>query len=261
MKTSPVDRMDSGFVRTDLLAVAASLSLVLVLVLSMGNTTRTATEGVGCQNNVRKLSQAWLSYSAENPTLVPNNMDSRSWAWGAQRWSTDPDSTNTANVQTPVFAPYIGSDTSIFRCPSDRFVSPSQRARGWRSRVRSYSMNYYIGLTLFQPFVPGYRVFLKESDLVLPGGTFVFADEHPDSIDDTWFRGDPSAGRDSESNIPASFHNRGAVFSFADGHVELHRWRGTNFIRPVRFTYLSSPRPTNEVDYNWLAQRISQRRP
>jgi prepilin-type processing-associated H-X9-DG protein len=252
--------MDSGFVRTDLLAVAASLSLVLVLVLSMGNTTRTATEGVGCQNNVRKLIQAWLSYSAENPTLVPNNMDSRSWAWGAQRWSTDPDSTNTANVQTPVFAPYIGSDTSIFRCPSDRFVSPEQQARGWRSRLRSYAMNYYVGMSVIQPFVSGYRVFLKESDLVFPGETFVFTDEHPDSIDDPLFRGDPSAGRDSVSNSPASFHNRGAVFSFADGHVELHRWQGTNFIRPVRFVYLN-PRPTNEVDYNWLAQRISQRRP
>jgi prepilin-type processing-associated H-X9-DG protein len=261
MKTPNDPKRHCGFTRVELSVLIASSFLVALLLFNTASTTRTATEAVGCENNSRKLSQAWLSYSAENPTLVPNNMDSRSWAWGAQRWSTDPDSTNTANVQTPVFAPYIGSDTSIFRCPSDRFVSPSQRARGWRSRVRSYSMNYYIGLTLFQPFVPGYRVFLKESDLVLPGGTFVFADEHPDSIDDTWFRGDPSAGRDSESNIPASFHNRGAVFSFADGHVELHRWRGTNFIRPVRFTYLSSPRPTNEVDYNWLAQRISQRRP
>ncbi len=121
-------------------------------------------------------------------------------------------------------------------------------------------MNYYIGLTLFQPFVPGYRVFLKESDLMSPDETFVFTDEHPDSIDDPLFRGDPSASRDTDSNLPASFHNRGAVFSFADGHAELHRWQGINFIRPVRFTFLSQA-PTNEVDFNWLAARVSQRRP
>lgn len=260
MKTPNDPKRHCGFTRVEFSVLIASSFLVALLLFTAASTTRSATEAVGCENNSRKLIQAWLSYSAENTTLVSNNMDSRSWAWGAQRWSTDPDSTNTAKLQTPVFAPFVGSDTSIFRCPSDRFASPSQRARGWRSRVRSYSMNYYIGLTLFQPFVPGYRVFLRESDLILPGGTFVFADEHPDSIDDTWFRGDPSAGRDNDSNLPASFHNRGAVFSFADGHAELHRWRGTNFVRPVRFTFLSQA-PTNGEDFNWLAARVSQLRP
>jgi prepilin-type processing-associated H-X9-DG protein len=259
--------MDSGFVRTDLLAVAASLSLVLVLVLSMGNTTRTATESAACQNNFKQLSQAWLKHSADNPLLVgnpgggaamtgnPTREDA--WAFGWLTWDGASDNTNTAKLQTVTFAPYIGSDVSVFRCPSDRFVTETQRGRGWRSRVRSYSMNGHIRPVGDGPFASGYRVFTRESDFQFPSHTFVFTDEHPDSINDPWFYAYPDGSRIVD--VPASFHNRGAGFSFADGHVELHRWRGPQFVKPVRFSF-SFGSGTNDVDLLWLGQRASQRR-
>ena len=51
---------------------------------------------------------------------------------------------------------------------------------------------------------------------------FVFLDEHPDSINDGYFinRGDYHQWLD----LPASYHNGAASFSFADGHSEMHRW-------------------------------------
>ena len=259
MKTSPAYRPASGFNRTDLMAVLASLTLLMVLLIGLGNSTRTATEALGCENNSRRLIQAWVNYSADNLALVKNDNDSMSWAWGNMSWTTAADNTNSAKIQTRVFVDYIGRDTTVFRCPSDRFVSVSQKARAWRNRVRSYSMNYFIGCSVIQPYASGYRLFKKESDFVSPSETFVFTDEHPDGIDDPLFRGDPGPGKDLEnkSNIPASFHNRGSTLSFADGHIELHRWHGTSFPRPIGFVY-QEVRPTNDADFSWLARRVSQ---
>jgi prepilin-type processing-associated H-X9-DG protein len=63
-------------------------------------------------------------------------------------------------------------------------------------------------------------------ELVIPGPaqTWVYVDEHPDSIND--------AGNfppNSDVNIvdlPASYHNGACGFAFADGHSEVHKWQG-----------------------------------
>ena len=49
-------------------------------------------------------------------------------------------------------------------------------------------------------------------------------DEHPDSINDAG-----AFGPNSASNIPdapSTYHNGAAGFAFADGHSEIHKWKG-----------------------------------
>jgi prepilin-type processing-associated H-X9-DG protein len=68
-------------------------------------------------------------------------------------------------------------------------------------------------------------------DFMLPGPSriFLFLDERPDSIDNGLFVlapiGYPDRPRDwAWANYPANYHRNAANFSFADGHVESHRW-------------------------------------
>jgi hypothetical protein len=63
------------------------------------------------------------------------------------------------------------------------------------------------------------------SSIPLPADIFVFLDEHPDSIDDGYFVN--RAYRHEWHDLPASYHDRGACFSFADGHSERHCWRSS----------------------------------
>ena len=77
--------------------------------------------------------------------------------------------------------------------------------------------------------VNGYNGAAKPADMLIPGpaNTWVYSDEHPDSIND--------AGQfppDSPTNVPdapATYHNGAAGFAFADGHSEIHKWKGPLF--------------------------------
>ena len=69
-----------------------------------------------------------------------------------------------------------------------------------------------------------------------PSGTFVFIDEHEDTIDDGLWNTDPVGlvapgvprlwpGEPRVwGNLPAERHNQGANIAFADGHVQHHKW-------------------------------------
>jgi prepilin-type processing-associated H-X9-DG protein len=118
-------------------------------------------------------------------------------------------------------------------------------------------MNGYVGQGS-ESWVAGFRKFTQMSHLVDPAGTFVFVDEHPDSINDPHFLCDPTGRR--VPDVPGSLHGRGANLSFGDGHVERRAWVGTRFVLPVRFNPPSiSGDP--DADSRWLGERASQRLP
>ena len=62
-------------------------------------------------------------------------------------------------------------------------------------------------------------------------------------------------------NWPNSSHNRGGVVSFADGHVDYHRWRDQRTINGNLSDYHahkdSSP---NNQDLFWLRERATVRK-
>ena len=230
MRIPTVDRQESGFGRTDLIAMLASLCLLIVLVLSTGNTTRTASEAVGCQNNHRKIIEAWLERAMDIPSVIGAGRWGGTLDWGIGQQITN---VNTVLVE---LREYVRGDSTVFRCPSDRFVSPNQSARGWRFRVRTYSINAHVGSDLagWGGRFPTYRYLSEVSE---PSGIFVFAEEHPGSINDSSFATDPEGTLSPENarivDRPASFHQRGGHFGFVDGHVELHRWQGPRVAEPV----------------------------
>ena len=104
---------------------------------------------------------------------------------------------------------------------------------------------------------PEYQQFLHDSEILDPSSIFVFLDEHPDSINDGYFlvKDDPEW-----IDLPASFHNGGGCFSFADGHTVVHRWSQASTIRPPS-PYASglpiSLRANDLTDHNWVLRHSS----
>jgi prepilin-type processing-associated H-X9-DG protein len=103
----------------------------------------------------------------------------------------------------------------------------------------------------------------KMSDLIKPGPamSWLFVDEHPDSINDPCFFINPAltGAADRWLDLPASYHNGACGFAFADGHSEIKKWQeGRTKVRITfgDFTGLDVP---NSPDFDWLAMRTPRK--
>ena len=121
-------------------------------------------------------------------------------------------------------------------------------------------MNSYVGQSGMVP-APEARIFLKTTEFIelSPARTWVFIDEHEDSIDDgSFLMTRPGEGGTLVwHDLPASRHKGAANLTFADGHVELKRWldpRTRRTIEGRKFSYVSSP---NNGDCAWLLERTT----
>ena len=106
----------------------------------------------------------------------------------------------------------------------------------------------------------------RVGDMVAPGAfqTWVLMDERMDSINDgffvVWMTGYPNLSSTKWVDFPASYHNKAAGFSFADGHAEIHKWvdkRTTPAIRPNARLQLNVPQPNN-LDIKWLQDHTTR---
>jgi prepilin-type processing-associated H-X9-DG protein len=105
---------------------------------------------------------------------------------------------------------------------------------------------------------PSYHQFRKFSEFTSASGIFVFVEEHPDSINDGYFLN--RAADYGWNDLPASWHNGAANFSFGDGHAESHRWIENSTIKPPRPDGANLPFSLPESERNdlyWLLRRTS----
>ena len=114
----------------------------------------------------------------------------------------------------------------------------------------------------------GWRVYLKESEMVDPGSarTFLLLDMREDSIDVGNFATDMRGWPDKPAqtgfyDFPASYHNRAGGLSFADGHSEIKRWLDPRTMPPlVKGGFvpdvIASPR---NKDIVWLQERATRK--
>ena len=193
----------------------------------------------------------------------------------------DHSSANTQNTNTQLlldakyaaFAPYI-SAARVYHCPSDPTTVKIMGAL--HPRLRSYGMNYYVGVWPERELLD-YREgnpLTRLSGIVRPSKLFVGIDKHPDFIGHTFFNcipgwvGEVFANREQFFyDYPASQHNGVGVVSFADGHVELHKWVDARTKIPIQNVplgwalddVLDMVASRNNRDALWLFEHNSQR--
>ena len=269
--TLPREWRRRGFTLVELLVVIAIIGVVSAFLLSALARTQDRTQGIICLNNTKQLTLAAHIYAADSTDNLPYNLNlagsafrtDKNWANNVLTWKLDSDNTNLNTLTKASLGIFVGNPAA-YRCPSDRALSETQKNAGWTTRIRSYSMNATMGNA--ESISPkNYKQFLKTAQVPVPSEMFVFLDEHPDSINDGYFFNQPVVANNSNAqwtSLPASYHNRAAALSYADGHSSFHRWQLASTARPALPQAAALPvaipaRAASLIDFNWVVSHSS----
>jgi len=274
------DGLKQAFTLVELLVVIAIIAILAGLLLPALAGARSRARAIACLNNHKQVSVAAMLYAGDANDRMPYNLGTSeikqtvaqnryiNWTSTIMSWELDPDNTNVVALTLGGIGDYVGRQAGVYRCPSDNVVSDIQAQAGWNRRTRSLSMNMMIGdageFTKSGANVnnPHYQQFFKAAQIPQPAGIIVFLEEHPDSINDGYFIEKVYSYR--WLDLPASWHNGAGNLSFADGHVETHKWRFDSTRRPnfPDAAQLPFAIPGDERgDFVWLTDRMSDEAP
>lgn len=222
------NRLAKGLTLVEVLVVVSIIAVLVSFVLIAISHSRAKAAGLTCLNNLKQLQACWLMYADNHNDLIPPNRSQlvdgiwRSSPDSWIGWSSAPYDQDAKPIEDGLLFRYDYARTlEIYRCPWDHSKVRTRAGTELSMlRTRSYSMSGCWGgrKTEVQKTVS------RLSEAPNPVQTFVFIDEHEDSIDDAHFLTWPYPD-DRWVNMPSGRHDQTCTLSFADGHVERWKWK------------------------------------
>jgi prepilin-type N-terminal cleavage/methylation domain-containing protein/prepilin-type processing-associated H-X9-DG protein len=261
----------AGFTLIELLVVIAIIAILAGMLLPALSKAKANAGAITCMNSARQLGLAWQQYALDhNDAALGPNSSSRAPAWAEGNVYSVPDAINDRFITNSPTYVYLGSK-DVFRCPADK--------AGLRSgaqivlRNRSYAMNAFIGDTTtswVQNHASVYKTVKKLGDLTEPGPAAIFTllDEHENSINDSHFFPFNNLRTYDRRwlDAPSGRHGNAAGFTFADGHSEVRKWKGSNLngfkrsggaVVPNDISWLPD---AGRIDWAWFTNSIAPRK-
>jgi prepilin-type N-terminal cleavage/methylation domain-containing protein/prepilin-type processing-associated H-X9-DG protein len=230
----------AAFTLIELLVVIAIIAILAGMLLPALAKAKAKSQGIFCMSNTKQLTLGWLLYADDYNDLLLGCLDglpNRRVNWiqgGLSGW--DADAVNPRYItNSPLFS-FVGQSREIFRCPADKATVLLSGRQTPRIRSNSMSQVFAFGDWLSGSGPGPWRIYGKAAEIVNPTKTFVFVDEHPNSINDAAFAnqctGAEARGTARIIDIPANYHNGACGFSFADGHSEIRKWQSSSSGHP-----------------------------
>jgi len=220
-----------GFTLIELLVVIAIIAVLMAILMPALNRVREQGKRAACLSHLRQLTIAWITYADENDDKLVNGAagySNQQLSWGDHRnelaWvnavSTNWD-TQVQGIREGALWPYLKNE-KIYRC-----------ATGRRGEALTYAIMFSMN-AVCHPWVQGVKGAhvkrMSEIHNPAPPYRLVFIDEGymtPDAYAvyyhlETWF------------DSPPVRHGDGTTLSFADGHADHWKWKGTDTIKHAR---------------------------
>ena len=221
-----------GFTLIELLVVIAIIAVLLAILLPAINRVKEQGKRAVCLQHLRQLGIAWIMYADDNDDRLVNGAiaySNSNQSWGDHRgelaWVDAYSNTDTEvqlrGIRDGALFPYL-KEEAIYRCPTGR-----------RGQALTYAIMFSMNAVNHPPTqgVRGAHI-KKRSEISNPAPAYrlVFIDEGfmtPDAF---------AVHYDTESwwdDAPVR-HGDGSTFTFADGHTEHWKWKGTDTIKRAR---------------------------
>jgi prepilin-type N-terminal cleavage/methylation domain-containing protein/prepilin-type processing-associated H-X9-DG protein len=225
-------RTRTAFTLIELLVVIAIIAILMAVLMPSLNRARESGKRASCQSNVKQLTLAWNMYADENDDKIVNaatgysNYTGGDWgdhareiAWISE-YSRDDYNVQMRGIKGGAFWPFMRTE-KIYRCPTGR-----------RGQALTYSIMFSMN-GVGHAEVHGLKgVYVKRRSDMKPTAALrtVFIDEGymtPDAYAVNY-------ARELWWDNPPVRHGDGTTVSFADGHADLWKWRGSDTISFAR---------------------------